>query len=249
MTDNTNLFDETNKPADPPKTPSDDPFADKLKSIVNEDGKPKYKDVNAALEALAHSQQFIETLKTEKSDTQKKLEELARELEKRESVEDVVARLTQTQNHQVKEDQPKTTGLDEKKVLDLINQALTSTKTVEKQEANLQMVTSELSKVYGDNAKDAISERAKELNTTTSNLKEIAKDNPVMFLSLMSGKAPASTPKSMTSSINPLKTQKDKTELPKATKSIMRGGASTEEMLEHWRAVQAATYARLGVET
>ena len=55
---------------------SDNSFADLLGSIKNERGEPKYKDVQTALDALKHSQDFIPQLKIEKEQLEIKLANL-----------------------------------------------------------------------------------------------------------------------------------------------------------------------------
>jgi hypothetical protein len=47
----TDVFDQSTPPNVAPPV-SGDPFADKLKTIVNDQGEPKYKDTQAALDAL-----------------------------------------------------------------------------------------------------------------------------------------------------------------------------------------------------
>ena len=76
MSDQTSIFGNQNAPApqdqnnggnsNPPTPSSNDQLANLLTGIKNERGEPKYKDVQTALEALRHSQEYIPTLKQEK---------------------------------------------------------------------------------------------------------------------------------------------------------------------------------------
>lgn len=250
MTNNAGVFDDDKKPQDQAGNPSNDLFADKLMAIKNEDGKPKYKSVEDALEALAHSQQFIEQLKSENGQMTKAMQEAINELEKRQSVEDVVDKLL---NRQAKPSDPPTdpskpvNGVDEKKVMELIESTLTRNQTAAQQTANLNLVTEELSKLHGDKTKEFVSNRAKELGTTTAKLKEMAAENPQIFLALMGNKGTVSSTPSQTS-VNPRPQDKNKNKLPEAPKGIMRG-AKTEDVLAHWRAIKEHTYKQYGVET
>lgn len=62
----TDLFDQNNQEqTNNVATDNNNPFEDKLKVIVNDQGQPKYKDIPAALDALKASQDHIKRLEDE----------------------------------------------------------------------------------------------------------------------------------------------------------------------------------------
>ena len=239
--------DNTSEGSDP-TTSSSNPFEDKLKGIKNENGEPKYKDVDSALEALKHSQDFIETLKSEK---QKELDEKTRllsELEKRASVEDVVNKLVKQPNS---EDTTKTkvepAGLDESKVMDLVKQALNQSNQQSQEAKNLSSVVNALTETHGDKAKEVIHARAKELNTDPSQLENLARTNPAMAMELLKVE-----PKTSSAPIQPSQTsqlQVPKKELEAPTKKLITGGASRQEIMDEWNAIKADVYNKNDVQT
>lgn len=244
-----NVFNDDNQQTEPTTTaPSDtNVFADKLNTIVNEKGEPKYKSVEDALEALAHSQQFIETLKSEKQTQSEQLQTLQTELEKRKSVEEVANSLLNTNPTQKTEattDEPK--GLDENKVAELVNNILSS-KTQEQQQAeNLNKVLSSLNEQYGDKARVVVAERAKELGMSLKQMEQLSKDNPAAAVVLMGGKEIKSvtTPRTQ---VPPHNTPEG--ELPPPKKGMINGGASTTELVDEWRAIQKDVHKKFDVQS
>ena len=67
----------------------------KLMEIKNENGQPKYDTLEKALDALAHAQQFIPKVKTEKDELAAKVAELEAKLAASGNVEDIVSKLLQ----------------------------------------------------------------------------------------------------------------------------------------------------------
>ena len=85
MSDPTNVFDDDTNPQVTPakETTNENPFADQLSAIVNDGGEQKYSTVEKALEALKASQDYIPTLKTSLEDSQKRVEDLEKQLAER----------------------------------------------------------------------------------------------------------------------------------------------------------------------
>lgn len=244
MTDNNQVF----KSGDP--TPrSDNPFADKLSLIKNEQGEPKYKSVEDALEALAHSQQFIETLKTEKQSIQEQLDAAKVEVDKRSSVEDIVARLTNNNSPKdVNKDDPPKQTLDENTVKEMVSSLLSNRENETKQQANAQTVYNTLIKEYGDKAQEVVNQKARELNTTPEQLGEMAKSNPTLVLTLLSGnKIQSGNPSKSTIHSQP--NSPTPNEIPKPNRSVMRGGMNSKEVVDYWNQVKSHTHKTLGVES
>lgn len=232
-----------------PTPSSTNPFEDKLKSIVNEKGEPKYKDLDSALDALKHSQEFIPQVLNEKKSVEQQLQELQQELEKRKSVEEVVESLTGKQNSP-QNDEGKTTpqgsGLDETKVQEMLENMLNQRTQEQQQAANLQTVVQTLNESYGEQAKEVIRNRAKELNTTPTELEKLARQNPNMALSLLGGGNVNSTAPSKQTQTPPRNPPKN--ELPAPKKGLITGGATRQEIMDEWSAVKQGVYSKYGVE-
>lgn len=229
-------------------TPPSNPFVDKLSAIKNENGEPKYKDVEAALEALQHSQQFIETLKQEKAQEAEKAKQLEAELEKRQSVDEAVERLMGKQS-QEPADQRASSGLDANSVEEMVSNMLSKQRQQEVEANNLTQVVSQLTETYGDKAKEVIGKRAAELNTTPAELETLARTNPSMALDLLSGVKVEGLPATVKTSQMTSTTPKNDLEPPKFEKSIISGGMTSSEVVDAWRQVQNYTNKKLGVET
>ncbi len=236
------IFDTNNK--NPEATPltevepkQGDLFNDQLKQIVDVEGRPKYDNVDKALEALKHSQEYIPTLKDEN-------EKLKAELEKRESVEAVVKRLTTPEATE----ETTSNSLDEQAVQDLVNKALTERDSQTVQADNMTMVINTLTQKFGDKAKETIATKAVELGTTTKNLQEMARSQPKVFLALF-GSAPVST------STNPTTSSTVSTISPKAPheavmpKKSLLAGATSEEQRAAWRDIGKEVKEKHGFES
>lgn len=251
MSDN-DMFQETTNTEQPkqtetPSSTSTDPFADKLSVIKNEQGQPKYKDVDTALEALAASQQFIEQLKAEKAEEKRLREEREAELVKMGGIDEFVKKLnpsTQTEN---KVETPQTsTGLSEEKVAELLEQKLAAREQESRGMTNLQEVTSKLSEVHGDKSSAFIQQRAKELGTTVTELKQLAMTNPRMALAAL-GEGKTSTPTPTQTSMNLPFKPSEENKPPQFERGTTRGGLTSKEVAERFAQSKAYTNKRLGV--
>lgn len=246
MTDTTdNPFDTQDNSN--PVTSNENPFDNLLSDIKNDDGEPKYKDVESALRALNHSQQFIKTLTTEKADVEKTLAEAQMEIDKRSSVEDIVTKLTSSDPNDTKKvDQPQAVGLDEEHVLNLVKKALNDQSSDNQQAQNLNSVVSKLSEAYGDDVKSTIAQVAKDAGTTASGLKELSKTNPTMVLKLFEKVETQSSSPSNTSLSSP-KTVTKANEAPTSERKIMTGGASNDEVVDLWRKTREYVHSEMGI--
>lgn len=242
------IFNKQSEGKPPESNPTLDVFADQLKIIKNENGEQKYKDVPSALEALAHAQEYIKTLKAEAAQRNQELEAQRKEAETRESVKDLLQQFTNRgQEATAKENPPtKVSELDESKVVALIQNTLQQQDAVRTYGENLQKVTQALSDKFGENARQAIASRAVELGTTPEALRELSKQNPNMVLALF-GDVKIESNKPMTpSSVNiPAKTGLPELEPPK--RSVMRGGMTNQELAAEFRRHAEYTRKRLGI--
>ena len=122
-------------------------YADLLGSIKNERGEPKYKDVQTALEALRHSQEFIPQLKSEKEKTEQQLAALSAEVERLKTLEQSIEQLN-LQNRGNEGTPP--TSISKDDVTSLVNATLTQREVALKQKANLDSVVESVQKHFGD---------------------------------------------------------------------------------------------------
>lgn len=240
---------------DPAVNPKDDLFSDRLNQILNEDGQPKYKDVQTALDALKASQEFIPQLQSEKRQVEEKLKELEAELAKRETLESFVERVKTNAKPQGEPATPKTQeGLSEEKVAELlekkISEKLSAREAQSRKDANLQAVIDTLSKKYGDKAKDHIKHKAEELGTTLAAIKELAMSNPKMVLTLLGSGSPqsvSSAPSQSTSSTSFVQGGGPQKPSIEKGRSAVSGGLTQGELVDLWRKSAEYTKQRLGV--
>jgi len=231
-------------------TPSDNPFEDLLGTIKNEKGEVKYEDVPTALKALDHSQQHIGTLEQENASVKAKLQEAQMELEKRKSVEDVVKSLTQpSQNQPVNVDPTPNDGLDEEKVLNLVKSALTNQREADTADQNLKTVVSKLSEKFGDNTATIVGDMVNSLGTTAEELQMLSKQNPNLVLKLFDAAEVKQTPQSSQTINVSRNTIPGNTEPAQPSTSLIRGGASTKDIVASWKEHGDYVKKELGIES
>ena len=190
MSDQT-IFDDK-KQEETPATPDNtqtDPFADKLQEIRNENGEPKYKDVETALSALKASQDYIKQLKGENQSWEEKYQSAKEELEKMGSIDDFVNRISPKKEESTPaptQETPKISeGLSEEQVAKILEERLAAREQESAKAANLKRVIDHLQQAHGDKAVEYIQQKAQELGTTPAELKSLAGSNPQMVLRLL----------------------------------------------------------------
>lgn len=252
MADQPNIFDDqkpatTQEPAQPTTTDSSANYADLLNGIKNESGAPKYDSVPKALEALAHSQQFIPQLKADLQSKEAEIAQLKAQLAQTKSVEEVVSRLTQQQQAQVREVPAQASGLDEAAVLNLVKNVLNQTKQEESASTNVAQVQSALTAKYGDKVTEVLEAKAKQLGTTRQELGALASRNPNLVLALFGTEAaPAAKP--TIGSVNiPASYQPERQPLARPEKSLL-SGATSKEQAEFMRKIKEEVHAKHGIQ-
>lgn len=252
MADQPNIFAEQEVKPETPVVTEQAPvvntdYADLLKSIQNEQGQPKYDSLPKALEGLAHSQQYIPQLKTELQKKDQELATLREELAKRAAVEDVVTRLTAQQREpQEQGTPPKSSGLDEQAVLQLVQQALGQAKQQDQAQLNQAQVQQALSSKFGDKSREVVEQKAKELGTTPAELGQLASRNPAMVLALFNTSAQPNV-KPTTGSVNiPSSYMPERAPLERPSKSLL-SGATSKEQTEYMRKIKEEVYAKHGI--
>lgn len=209
---------------------SDTSFTDLLGSIKNERGEPKYKDVQTALQALQHSQEFIPQLKTEKEQLEIELANLKKEVERLKTVDETVSRLTSPQSQQTTQ---QSTGLSAEDVTNLVSQALSRKESEAVQKANLNTVVSQLQEVFGKDAETNFYSKAKELGMSVEEMNSLAAKSPQAVFKILGieKKAVQSTPSLSTKpSLNTDGYQPQPTSFVGRNSKPVILGASTEEL-------------------
>lgn len=251
MTDQSNVFSEPVVKQEQQEVnssqSSDQAYADLLKQIKNEQGQQKYDSLPKALEGLVNAQQYIPQLKTELQQKEAELAELRAKMASQQSIEEVVSRLAAKPNQTEVVEKPSTpAGLDEKAVMDLLEQRLREREQTAKFETNTQQVQSALVAKYGDKTQEVVAARAKALGVTAQELGKLASQNPAMVLELFNTSAPKG-PNPTTSSMNTSGFQAPaQTELQRPAKSLL-SGATSKQQAEFMREIKARVYARNGI--
>jgi len=228
--------------------PADTQYADLLNGIRNENGQPKYDSLPKALEGLANAQQYIPQLKAELQQKEQELVSLRAELEKRAAVEDVVTRLTsQNKDQEDKGLPPKSSGLDEQAVMQLVQDMLGKTKQADMAQSNQAQVQQALSSMYGEKSRSVVEAKAKELGTTPAELGKLASQNPAMVLALF-GSAAKPSVKPTTGGLHlPSSYANERAALERPTKSLL-SGATSKEQAAYMQKVKEEVYARYGIQ-
>lgn len=245
MSDNIFNAESTGQETPDNQTPQQvDAFKDQLSKITSEDGRQKYDSVEKALEALQASQEFIPTLKSEKDKLEEEVTKLRDELAQRKGVQEVVDQLSQHQQNGQEGADHSEAPLGEDKVLELLNNTLAQREQQSKLQENVNKVDQALRGKFGDKVLEAVSEKAKSLNTTPEQLGKLAETSPDLVLSLF-GSTPSVSPTSTSYNIH--STGPKETTLQKPEKSLLNG-ASTREQVEYMKQVRDSIYQRYGIE-
>lgn len=242
MSDQTSIFNAPNQEATPPNPPAGsnpanvqapDPVATMLMSIKNENGEPKYKDLNTALQALQASQEYIPTLKAQLEAEKAEAQRLRVEAARLSTIEETVLALTQRQ-----QEPPGTppVGLDEGKIAELVNRTLTAKEQQATSAANVQSVVSTLQSVFGTDAEKKFIEKAQEMGMSVQEMNTLAAKSPKAVLSML-GVTGQSAPKPNTSAtqgtVNTSAFQPNpQTFVGRNTKSMMVGATTQDLQME-----------------
>ena len=186
----------TTTPAATTQVPSAANYADLLGSIKNELGGQKYATVEEALKGLANAQEYIPQVKSQLSAKDQELADLRAELDKRKSVEDMIASLQPKQPEApvVEPTSQPVQGLSPEAVQQLVMQQLSQAKLKETQESNVSKVRSALVSKYGEKAQEVASARATALGMSMETLSALSASSPDAVLALLdASSAPSPT--------------------------------------------------------
>jgi len=221
-------------------------FTDQLSMIKNENGEQKYDSVPKALDALAHSQQFIPQLKGEVASKDAEIAALREELSKREAVGDVVEKLTAQQAQP--ESTPQASGLNEQDVLNLVQNFSVKQQQQQAAQVNEKAVSDALFNQYGDKTQEVVASKAAELGMTVEALQGLSQTSPQAALQLFGTAAPSPQAKATTGSINiAAQAPKETLDVPPPEKSLLRG-ASTREQTDYLNKIRENVYKKFNVE-
>lgn len=162
--------------------PSNPDLGNLLAGIKNERGEQKYKNVEDALKALQHSQEYIPNLKTELEKRDAELERLRQETAKINSLEQTLLELTQNKNSNT-EQPPK--GLSEEDIAHLVSGQLTKLQQEAVQTTNLDAVVTAVKSKFGDKSEEVFYNKAKELGMSAAEINALAAKNPKAALKLL----------------------------------------------------------------
>lgn len=167
--------------------PAIDSLADLLGSIKNERGEPKYKNIQDAMVALKHSQEYIPQLTQKLSEKDTELSTARAESAKIAELERTLQALTQS-----REAPPPTgnQGFSEEKIAELVNQTLSRNQAQDVQKNNVKRVVEDMVKQYGPDAQKTYEAKAAEIGMSVAQLNALAATTPQAVLNLMGVTAP-----------------------------------------------------------
>lgn len=156
-----------------------------LASIKNENGEQKYKTLEDAIKALAHSQNFIPTLVNESKEKERIIQELQAKAQKIDTLENTLQELIQRQGT------PKTDAvIDEDKIAELVNQTLTRTQQAALAQANQKKVIDKLIELHGEKAGEVFYAKAAEAGLDKAEINSLAAKSPSAVFKLLGVDAP-----------------------------------------------------------
>jgi hypothetical protein len=226
----TDLFDQNSETQVAPPAGSD-PFADKLKEIVNEQGQPKYKDTQAALDALKASQDHIKRLEDEAKARQSELANAVAEKARADALEEIVSRLSNNSQIPSKVETPTKEAFDETAIVQKLESILERKEAQTNAQKNVQVVTSALVAKFGDEAKtkEAVAAKAAELGMTPQKLGALSSENPKAVLAWFGLTQTNSTAQPTLPSGTPLNPPKTSGEIERPPQSLISGPGATDK--------------------
>ena len=231
MPDQDNIFNEESGQGNPQsedQSSNTNLFANQLAGIRNPDGSQKYDSVDKALEGTKHAQDYITQLKSEQSAKDAEIAALKADLGKRESVEDVVSKLLNTQQEQNVSEPTQASGLSEEAVIGLVKQVQQESSLEVAKQTNEKAVNDSLISVYGDKAKDVLQGKAIELGIDLKKLQKLSQEDPQLVLALFEQKQ-SNTVTPSTSSVNIPGNSGGGLVLEPPTKSLLLGATDAEK--------------------
>lgn len=243
------VFDTENNEGETPPivdnnaAPPVDIWAEKLKTIVREDGTPKYQSVDAALEALTASQNHITQLEAEA----KILADKARETE---TLKEQLERLGKKMNEEkpVVGTPQANGGLSAEAAKELVQNILKGERETEVAINNIKSVQNSLVSKFGSEkaAQEAVVAKAKELGVSLEKLKQDSATSPNLVLALFGNAKPSPAPNVAT--INLSRPQPTDEQIKRPEKSVLSGrGATDQNQTDLMRQIRESIHKKHGI--
>lgn len=171
---------------------STDPYADLLRGITSDDGRPKYATVSDAINSIPHAQTHISKLERELAEMRDLVETKAKE-------EQQYNQDRHLENQQNKQD----ASFGEDQVVGLVDRVLSQRETQQVQQKNVSTVVETLTGKFGSQeaADKAYRAKASELGISLDMFNNIASSSPKALLAYF-GTTGASAPSKTEGSIN-----------------------------------------------
>lgn len=224
MADQANIFNEDKAATQTPdgtKKP-DDEINNILSNIKNEQGQAKYKTVSEALKALQHAQEFIPTLKANKSELEAQLEEAKKKAEKVTELEATVQELIQKINS-ASSATPAEKTLNPEAITEIVKKTLSASEQEKVAKQNINTVTKTVKEVFRDKAEELFYGKAEEAGFSRAEINELASRNPNAVFKLLEIKPATSS--------SPFKGDVNTTGMPRKTESFMKPNVSKSVLL------------------
>ena len=152
-----------------------------LSSIKNDRGEPKYKTVEDALVALRHSQEYIPQLNSKLTERERELEELRSTKSKQDELENLVKRLTQSNDSA----NTNAANIDESKIAELVERKLEATQQAQTSSQNRSMVEAALREKFGDEkVGEVLRIKAEEMGLSKQEIADLAARSPKAVLTM-----------------------------------------------------------------
>lgn len=245
------LFDNspavTTPPAEKQDIPSASNYADLLSQIKNERGEQKYATLEEAIKGLANAQEYIPQVKSQLSEKDAELERLRAELEKRKTVEEVIASLKpqQPEERVVEPTSQPSQGLNEETVRELVQRQYLQQKAAEVQQTNITKVRQALVSKYGDKAKEMTEARVSELGMSMDMLNNLCASSPDAALALLNAtQAHPATSAPVRSSVSLPDSQRIVSLAPEKS---MLSGASDKDRIAYIKKIKEALLEQHGL--
>ena len=152
-----------------------------LSSIKNDRGEPKYNTVEDALVALRHSQEYIPQLNSKLTERERELEELRSTRVKQDELENLVKRLTQSNDSA----NTNAASIDESKIAELVERKLEATQQAQTSSQNRSMVEAALREKFGDEkVGEVLRIKAEEMGLSKQEIADLAARSPKAVLTM-----------------------------------------------------------------
>ncbi len=208
-----------------------DPLADKLKSIVDASGRPKYDSVDKALEALTHSQTHIQQLEAEAQARTTELAQIRSRAAQADALEAVIERLQPNTQIPAKIETPTNAGLSEEATIKQLEKGIEQREALKIAEDNFKAVNNQLLAKFGNDpqkAKEAVASKAAELGITVADLAALSGKSPKAVLAYF-GETPKTVQPVTPGQNTPLVPPNNDEPLKAPAKSLLLGSTSREQ--------------------